>query len=250
VWEGNLTDARGSGQWRMSNVTKRPPIKGYTKKLNKDQLHQLKPETNHQTTVGNFMFAPPMRPSGQSHDSIILKRLEDMTRRMDLMQNNQSLTSATQLMQSQTQSSQSPSPPRSLQQQPQQQLYQPQPPSYQSQSQHMSSPRLFDLKPISFSPQRILESSSGGYGQQEEQSNHMSNFTLQDEHSSHSHPHPPSSSQSQQIQHQQQYTNTQLQQQQHVRNQQQPNHYIDHQVPSLSFLTLILSLSLSLSLSH
>jgi hypothetical protein len=230
----------------MSSVTKRPPIKGYTKKINKDQPHQLKPETNN-AVVGNFMFAPPMRPTGgPSHDSIILKRLEDMTRRMDLMQNNQSLTSTTQLMQSQI-TSQSPSPPRPLQPQSQSQpLYQPQPPSsYQSQSQHMNSPRSFDLKPISFTPQRPFESNSSSgesYAQREDFPNHLSQFTPRDEQSvSQSQPPLPSQSQSQQVQHQQQHQQ-QFHQHQHHRHQQQQNHYIDHQVhPSLLLTFLLLS---------
>lgn len=134
----------------MSSVTKRPPIKGYTKKLQKENNNNpSKPETivmNGKDNISNFMFAPPMRPTStaQSHDSIILKRLEDMTRRMDLMQNNQSLSSATQLLQAQAQST-----PR---QQPLQ-LFQPQPPSYQSQP-FNNSPRPFELKPTSLSPQR------------------------------------------------------------------------------------------------
>jgi hypothetical protein len=153
----------------MSSVTKRPPIKGYTKKNHKDHhsSSQSKPETNQ--NLSSFMFVPPLKPhqpqlssTGQSHDSIILKRLEDMTRRMDLLQNTQSLSSATQFLQSQSTPSPAPLPShhQSLQlaqhhqRQPSPpQIFQPQPPSsYQSSSLH-TSPRPMDLK-TSFSPKK------------------------------------------------------------------------------------------------
>ena len=119
------------------------------------------------------MFVPPLKPlqpqqqssSGQSHDSIILKRLEDMTRRIDLMQNTQSLSSATQFLQSQSTSSPLPLPSHHQSLQPPQhhqrnptppppsQVFQPQPPSSYQSSSHNSSPRPLDLKP-SYSPNK------------------------------------------------------------------------------------------------
>eukprot|EP00602_Paraphysomonas_sp_CaronLab_P011914 CAMPEP_0185042028 /NCGR_PEP_ID=MMETSP1103-20130426/42050_1 /TAXON_ID=36769 /ORGANISM="Paraphysomonas bandaiensis, Strain Caron Lab Isolate" /LENGTH=1155 /DNA_ID=CAMNT_0027582013 /DNA_START=42 /DNA_END=3509 /DNA_ORIENTATION=+ len=63
-------------------------VKGYSKKQ--------KPETSNK----HYMYAPPMRPQNtDSHDSLILRRLEEMTRRIDLMQNAQTLSSTSQVLQ-------------------------------------------------------------------------------------------------------------------------------------------------------
>jgi hypothetical protein len=141
------------------STTKRPPVKGYKKVTNQ------KPESSPSPSL---MFVPPMRSTGggggtgiggggiaiggPSHDSIILKRLEDMTRRMDLMQNNQNLNAATQLIQSQSQPPGPSQPPLFQPQQYQAATYQANHQSIQHSHHQPQPPVSFQPQPPSFQP--------------------------------------------------------------------------------------------------
>lgn len=81
----------------MSN---RRPVKGYVKKPQKTEGGQGSQQGNSK----NFMYAPQLRqpapaaPPVPAQDSLILQRLEEMTRRIDLMQNSAKLSATTQLI--------------------------------------------------------------------------------------------------------------------------------------------------------
>ena len=83
-------------------MTSRRPVKGYVKKQ-KDAPRPV-PIQSAQEPTKNFLFAPQMQVR-QHHpgpappqESMLLQRLEEMTRRIDLMQNSQKLSSTTQLL--------------------------------------------------------------------------------------------------------------------------------------------------------
>lgn len=130
-------------------MTSRRPVKGYVKKQKAET-----PKVSGSQSQGppkNFLFAPQMQSRLQQQppgpvppqESMLLQRLEEMTRRIDLMQNSQKLSSTTQLL------PQSQSPHR------------PMPPQFQTSAVNMAPRPQLDFRQQSESPSRL---SNGGFG--------------------------------------------------------------------------------------
>jgi chromosome segregation ATPase len=123
-------------------------VKGYVKKQKPD-VSRPAPSPS-QEPIKNFLFAPQVQlrqqqPAGPvpPQESMLLQRLEEMTRRIDLMQNSQKLSSTTQLLPG------SNSPHR------------PMPPQFQTSAVNMAPRPQLDMRQSEFSPSKHR---NGGFG--------------------------------------------------------------------------------------